>query len=399
VPPQVEREADVNGMCAMDEATLFRHLSLLLEAQRKNRFSVLNGEPFHGVGGYAVATIVTADGIRQKVFRRWPQDRVGARIDVLAGENISPTTPEERTASPINECLQGPGSLAFAGGTTEGSQAVTPADLERTSQENLASTAAPFELSPVDVSASGRDVTATSPGGSPTQEPSPDTMANMENPSGPSVEPSAADAVQRAAGEQPADHPTEAPLSPSQLLDQPLQGERQFDPGEPAIGPLDPAINDFFLKQMDQPWERETRNIPGGLEPGTEKTFGDYLQQLFASPAEARSHARDSWVQAYQQQNAESARLYSGTPTQIQDAITRQGFDAGRADERQNIARPCTHKSGLMSASVRKRPNWCIARNCRFVPLPVVSRCSKRTYANAIIRSPRRRWQAASAAR
>src|SRR5262249_29358687 len=63
----------------MDEPALLRAMTKLLELQRKNLFRSPKGQPFSGIGGYALATIVSVDGVRQKIFHRWPQDRVGSR--------------------------------------------------------------------------------------------------------------------------------------------------------------------------------------------------------------------------------------------------------------------------------------------------------------------------------
>jgi hypothetical protein len=80
----------------MDEPALLRYLTALLELQRRNFYRSPKGEPFSGIGGYALATIVTACNVTQKVFHRWPEDRVGERI--AAGERRSAPASRLRAA-------------------------------------------------------------------------------------------------------------------------------------------------------------------------------------------------------------------------------------------------------------------------------------------------------------
>ena len=54
------------------------YMRAILELQRRDLHRPEQGEPFSIVGG--LATTVTADGITQKVFHRWPEDRIGERI-------------------------------------------------------------------------------------------------------------------------------------------------------------------------------------------------------------------------------------------------------------------------------------------------------------------------------
>lgn len=68
VPREAYEQTGISAACEdMDEPALLRHLTALLELQRRNFYRSPKGEPFSGVGGYALATIVTADGVTQKV--------------------------------------------------------------------------------------------------------------------------------------------------------------------------------------------------------------------------------------------------------------------------------------------------------------------------------------------
>lgn len=53
----------------------------ILEAQRRRKFAVRPGcESAHKVGGLALVTSVTADGIFQKIVHRWTEDQIGEPI-------------------------------------------------------------------------------------------------------------------------------------------------------------------------------------------------------------------------------------------------------------------------------------------------------------------------------
>lgn len=66
-----------------DEETMRRELVTLLEVERRLLASWSvdgGGVQFHQVGGWATITTVTATGVGQSVFHRWPEDKVGERI-------------------------------------------------------------------------------------------------------------------------------------------------------------------------------------------------------------------------------------------------------------------------------------------------------------------------------
>jgi hypothetical protein len=85
---------------AMDEGELFAFLRDVLERQRADPFDPGNGEPpFSIVGGHATATVITAEGVSQRVFHRWP-DVVGERIEV--GALLSPDNCPEKIAGLFN---------------------------------------------------------------------------------------------------------------------------------------------------------------------------------------------------------------------------------------------------------------------------------------------------------
>jgi hypothetical protein len=56
----------------------------LLEVQRRTKFSLGEGYPErHWVGGLALLTTVTKDGVSQRVMHRWDEDRLGEIIEPL----------------------------------------------------------------------------------------------------------------------------------------------------------------------------------------------------------------------------------------------------------------------------------------------------------------------------
>ena len=68
----------------MSERALFDYLRGVMEIQRREQLhDPDDGEhqPFSICGGFAVANVVTANGVSQRVFHEWPGDRVGERID------------------------------------------------------------------------------------------------------------------------------------------------------------------------------------------------------------------------------------------------------------------------------------------------------------------------------
>jgi hypothetical protein len=124
ISPYVAREAysGISGACQdMDE--LLRHMIALMEAQRRNFYKSKGSEPFCGIGGYAVAAIVSADGIRQKVFHRWPGDRVGKRIapQVAFSSDLANLSivDKSKPGAAVSDIISGPGSNLFAGATGE----------------------------------------------------------------------------------------------------------------------------------------------------------------------------------------------------------------------------------------------------------------------------------------
>jgi hypothetical protein len=64
----------------MDEPVLLRHMTSLLELQRRTFHRQEEASRSQSSAGNALATTVTADGVTEKVFHRWPEDRVGERI-------------------------------------------------------------------------------------------------------------------------------------------------------------------------------------------------------------------------------------------------------------------------------------------------------------------------------
>jgi hypothetical protein len=114
----------------MDESNLLRSMTALLELQRKNFYRSPKGEPFSGVGGYGLVSIVTRDNITQKIFHRWPEDRVGKCIE------------KSSTTVPVSGKITGPGSM-FA----DASEGAAPGDINAAKTEANSA----IELPPVDV--------------------------------------------------------------------------------------------------------------------------------------------------------------------------------------------------------------------------------------------------------
>jgi hypothetical protein len=70
---------------AMGEGELLDYLRGIMEWQRRDLHCPDGGgEAFSICGGFAVATVIDAGGVRQTVFHRWDGDRVGERINVEA---------------------------------------------------------------------------------------------------------------------------------------------------------------------------------------------------------------------------------------------------------------------------------------------------------------------------